>query len=78
MATIEETKFNRLIEMLDAGCSVGSSAKAIGIEPHTLYYRMTERQRDEFDYANAANLYRYELIDNLYHKPKRIKKIDNG
>ena len=74
MAALGDDTFHNLIRMMNDGSSVSSAAKALNIPRESIYFRMSTQQKEMFEYTQALHLYKYEDIENIYHKPKRIKK----
>lgn len=74
MPKLDENTFKRLIAMMEDGCSVSSSAKALGMPRRELYFKMSPRQRQQFDYVQAANMHKYAA--EVSHKPRVVRKME--
>jgi hypothetical protein len=74
MPQMDENTFSKLIAMMEDGCSASSSAKALGMKLNTIRYRMSPQQRQQFDYAKAANMHVYAAATR--HKPESVKQME--
>jgi hypothetical protein len=74
MPKLDENTFKRLIAMLDDGCSASSAAKALGLKRGEIYFKMSPQQRQQFDYAKAANMHVYAAATR--HKPESVKQME--